>query len=219
PLAYERRSEMASIQQTATSERADEAANPAGVYATRKERFGAQRDRHNRTRYLAANLTVVSFLATPICLGVAIFGGPGIFYLLAALSLAGFVAAFGWQARQDARYRRFETLAALNDEGLLRLARDWKRLPLRQPPDLPDDLALADDLDLLGHASLQHLLGYVGTPAGQTTLQSWMLAPATPDVIRARQGAVAELAPLLDFRDELATGGRRLALTPPGRCA
>jgi hypothetical protein len=207
---------MASIQETATSERTDEVANPAGVYAARNERFGAQRDRHNRTRYLAANLTVVSFLAIPVCLGVAIFGGPGIFYLLAALSLAGFVAAFGWQARQDARYRRFETLAALNNEGLLRLARDWKKLPLRQPPDLPDDLALADDLDLLGHASLQHLLGYVGTPAGQTTLQGWMLTPAAPDVIRARQEAVAELAPLLDFRDELATGGRHMDMTPAG---
>ena len=77
-------------------------------------------------------------------------------------------------------------------------------------------MALADDLDLLGHASLQHLLGYVGTPAGQTTLQGWMLTPATPDVIRARQEAAAELAPLLDFRDELATGGRHMDMTPAG---
>ena len=162
---------MASIQEAATGERKGEAISAADVYTARKERFGAQRDRYNRTRYLAANLTVVSFVAIPVCLGVAIFGGPGVFYLLAALSLGGFVSAFGWQARQDARFRRFETLAALNDEGLLRLARDWKKLPLRQPPELPDDMALADDLDLLGHASLQHLLGYVGTPAGQTTLQ------------------------------------------------
>jgi hypothetical protein len=207
---------MASIQEAASSEREGEATRAADVYAARKERFGVQRDQYNRTRYLAANLTVVSFLAIPVCLGVAIFGGSGIFYLLAALSLGGFVAAFGWQAREDARYRRFETLAALNDEGLLRLARDWKQLPLRQPPALPDDLALADDLDLLGHASLQHLLGYVGTPAGQTTLQGWMLAPDTPSVIRARQEAVAELAPLLDFRDELATGGRHMDMTPAG---
>lgn len=207
---------MASIQEAATEERKGEAISAADVYAARKERFGAQRDRHNRTRYLAANLTVVSFVAIPVCLGVAIFGGPGVFYLLAALSLGGFVSAFGWQARQDARYRRFETLAALNGEGLLRLARDWKKLPLRQPPELPDDMALADDLDLLGHASLQHLLGYVGTPAGQTTLQSWMLTPAAPDVIRVRQEAVAELSPLLAFRDELATGGRHMDMTPAG---
>jgi hypothetical protein len=207
---------MASIQQAASGELAREGIAPAEVYAARKGRFGAQRDAHNRTRYLAANLTVVSFLAIPVCLGVALFGGPGVFYLLAVFSLAGFVAAFGWQAREDARYKRFETLAALNDEGLLRLARDWKKLPLRQPPDLPDVVALADDLDLLGHASLQHLLGYVGTPAGQTTLQGWMLAPAAPDEIRSRQEAVAELAPLLDFRDELATGGRHMDMTPAG---
>jgi MutS domain V len=207
---------MASIQEAATGARAREAMPPAEVYAARRAAFGAQRDAYNRTRYLAANLSVVAFIAIPICLGVAIFGGPGIFYLLAALSLAGFVAAFGWQARQDARYRRFETLAALNDEGLVRLARDWKKLPLRQPPDAPADTALADDLDLLGHASLQHLLSYVGTPAGQTTLQGWMLAPAAPQTIRMRQEAVAELAPLLDFRDEMATGGRHMDMTPAG---
>jgi hypothetical protein len=207
---------MASIQEAATGQQTAKTAAPAEVYAARRERFGAQRDSHNRTRYLAANVTVVSFLAIPVCLGVAIFGGPGVFYLLAALSLAGFIAAFGWQAREDARYRRFETLAALNDEGLLRLGRDWKKLPLRRAPDLPGELALADDLDLLGHASLQHLLGYVGTPAGQTTLQDWMLTPAAPEVIRARQEAVAELAPLLDFRDELATGGRHMDMTPAG---
>jgi hypothetical protein len=207
---------MASIQEATTEERKGETASAAAVYSARKDRFGARRDRYNRSRYLAANLTVVSFLAIPVCLGVAIFGGPGIFYLLAALSLGGFVTAFGWQAREDAHYRRFETLAALNEEGLLRLARDWKRLSLRQPPELPEDMALADDLDLLGHASLQHLLGYVGTPAGRTTLQGWMLAPASPDVIRARQEAVAELAPLIDFRDELATGGRHMDMTPAG---
>ena len=80
---------MASIQEAATEERKGEAISAADVYAARKERFGAQRDRYNRTRYLAANLTVVSFVAIPVCLGVAIFGGPGVFYLLAALSLGG----------------------------------------------------------------------------------------------------------------------------------
>ena len=108
---------MASIQEAATGERKGEAISAADVYAARKERFGAQRDRYNRRRYLAANLTVGGFLAIPICLGVAIFGGPGFFYLLAALGLGGFVAAFGWQAREDAHFRRFETLAALNDGG------------------------------------------------------------------------------------------------------
>jgi hypothetical protein len=35
-------------------------------------------------------------------------------------------------------------------------------------------------------------------------LQSWLLAPAEPPTIAARQAAVAELAPLIDWRDELA---------------
>ena len=59
------------------------------------------------------------------------------------------------------------------------------------------------DLDLLGRASLFQLLDGVGTWLGERTLRLWLLAPAQPAVVGARQEAVAELAPLVDLRDEL----------------
>ncbi len=63
---------------------------------------------------------------------------------------------------------------------------------------------LAHDLDLLGHASLGHLLGRTATPGGAERLASWMQAATTghvePTEIAARQAAIRELAPLLDFR-------------------
>jgi hypothetical protein len=72
-------------------------------------------------------------------------------------------------------------------------------------------MSYADDLDVLGHASLLHLLGSASTPAGQATLRRWLLTPAAPEVARERQAAVAELAPEVDFRDELAVNGRYVA--------
>jgi hypothetical protein len=81
-----------------------------------------------------------------------------------------------------------------------------------QAADAP---AYAADLDLLGHASLQHLLNTAVMPAGQTLLREWLLVPAPHQLARQRQPAVAELAPLIDFRDQLALRGRLMGTAQP----
>lgn len=85
------------------------------------------------------------------------------------------------------------------------------------PAEAPAPAAgIAADLDLLGHASLQHLLGTPATPVGLATLRDWLLAPASTEQARARQAAVAELAPLIDLRDDVALRGRLLGPAQPG---
>jgi hypothetical protein len=211
---------MTTTQPTAGDTAATDTRAPAHVYEARRARFAAERDRHNSWRYLAANATVVLFFTVPVCVVIAAFAlvaGSPLFFALAVLVGAGALAAFGVQARFDAAHRRYSTLFTLNTEGLLRLRRDWAKLPLREPPDPPADphaVDLAADLDLLGRASLQHLLASSATPSGQIALQHWLLTPVAPEEIRARQAAVAELAPLVDFRDELALGGRLMDMTP-----
>ena len=78
-----------------------------------------------------------------------------------------------------------------------------------------DRPSFATDLDLFGHASLQHLLNTPSTPIGLALLREWLLAPAPHAVARKRQVAVAELAPLHDFRDDLALRGRLLGVAQP----
>lgn len=65
----------------------------------------------------------------------------------------------------------------------------------------------AEDLDLFGSGSLFELLCTARTRAGEDTLAAWLLAPAPPDEIRARQAAVDELRPRLDLREDLALLG------------
>jgi hypothetical protein len=77
--------------------------------------------------------------------------------------------------------------------------------PAEGTPNVP---SFAADLDLLGHASLQHLLNTPTTSVGQQRLRDWLLTPAPHPVARQRQPAVAELAPLNDLRDEFALRGR-----------
>jgi hypothetical protein len=63
------------------------------------------------------------------------------------------------------------------------------------------------DLDLFGRGSLFELLCAARTRPGEERLAAWLLAPAPPDELRARQRAVAALAPLLDLREDLAVLG------------
>jgi hypothetical protein len=76
----------------------------------------------------------------------------------------------------------------------------------------------APDLDLFGTGSLFELLCAARTRPGEERLASWLLGPAPPAEIRARQRAVAALAPRLDLREDLAVLGEdvRAGVDPAG---
>jgi hypothetical protein len=60
------------------------------------------------------------------------------------------------------------------------------------------------DLDLFGAGSLFELLCTARTRVGQEHLADWLLAPSSPEQIRGRHRALAELQPRLDLREDLA---------------
>ena len=191
------------------------AETPAEIYTARRNVFARQRDEYQRQRMRAANMTVLLFFSPAVFVVFAIGTESGLYLIPAALLWLACAYFFVRQGRLEARYRRFKTLAEINDEGLRRLARNWPAMPLREPPDLPGPIpSFAGDLDLLGHASLQHLLNSASTPAGQERLTGWLLTPAPPDEIRQRQEAVDELAELVDFRDELTLFGQLSGMSP-----
>ena len=65
----------------------------------------------------------------------------------------------------------------------------------------------AQDLDLFGKGSLFELLSTARTHIGEDTLARWLLTPADPPTVRARQEAVNELRPRLALREDLAVVG------------
>ena len=75
----------------------------------------------------------------------------------------------------------------------------------------------ARDLDLFGRGSLFELLNTTRTEAGEETLADWLRAPAPLDEVRARQAAVAELRPMLDFREDVAVLAASRRSAAPGR--
>jgi hypothetical protein len=121
----------------------------------------------------------------------------------AGISLLTFLSVLPGHERAIRRQRRAADLVRINEEALLRIARDWTKLPDPPPVAVPTDTPLIRDLSLLGHASLFELLGTAHAPPGRNMLASWLLGAAPPAEIRSRQAAVAELAPQIDFRQQL----------------
>ena len=184
---------------------------PMRVYHERAARFARLRDQASREAFRAGNLTVLFFFAALVAAVGGAVAGSRPLLALAVLLAALCVVMFVRQGPLDAQYRRYRERCAINEEGPARLARDWDALPLRQPPATAEHAPpppIAADLDLLGRASLQHLLSSAQTGVGQAALQRWLLEPAPPAVVYARQAAVAELAPQIDLREELAVDGR-----------
>lgn len=93
------------------------------------------------------------------------------------------------------------------DRGLQRLAHEWPGHGDTGERFAPEAHLYAEDLDVFGLGSAFELLGTCRTEAGQATLAAWLLTPATPDDVRARQEAIRELAPQLDLRERLSVEG------------
>ena len=65
----------------------------------------------------------------------------------------------------------------------------------------------AEDLDLFGHGSLFELIARTRTAEGERTLADWLRAAAPIEQVLARQGAIAELAPRVEWREAYALAG------------
>ena len=120
-------------------------------------------------------------------------------------SLALFAVLVFLYARTRRVERRARALRGLNERGAARVRRAWDRLPSARE-SLPDEHPYAADLDVLGaHASLYRLLDVVSGAPGRPVLTRWLLGPTAPAMeLHDRQRAVAELAPRVELREELA---------------
>ncbi|NTW03281.1 MAG: DNA mismatch repair protein MutS [Oscillochloris sp.] len=173
-------------------------------YTERAARFARLRDTAALRWNQVANWRLVTALAALVAASIGGWQNIPALLWLAALLASTFLALVIIHTRLAARRDYFAARYALSHEGLARCRRDWAGLPLRQPPGPPPDSPTARDLDLLGFASLQQLMGTPQSPIGLATLQDWLLTPATPATVIRRQAAAAELAPLIDLREEVA---------------
>ncbi len=124
--------------------------------------------------------------------------------LVPAAAFLALAVAHDRTLRALARARR---AAAFHEDALARLAGTPPAAGPTGAALAREDHAYAQDLDLFGDRSVFHLLCTARTRPGEERLAAWLLSPAPPAAARARQRAVADLAPRLDLREELAVLG------------
>jgi hypothetical protein len=112
-------------------------------------------------------------------------------------------------ARIEERAAWHEALVSVHRRAIARIERRWDGLPPGEAPAGVNvsDHPYAQDLDIFGRVSLFRWLGPAATTGGSARLADWLLAPAEPDEVRARQVAAAELAPLEQWREQMAAHG------------
>jgi hypothetical protein len=179
---------------------------PHEEYRSRLARFEQAREQGQRHFRQMGNARLGTGLAALLAAAASLGAGwiPP-WWLLAPLALFVFLA---W--KQD-RIERALTAAtrgvAFYQRALARVQNKWigtgnQGERFRDPQHL-----FAEDLDLFGRGSLFELLSTTRTAGGERVLAGWLLQPGSRKEVLARQAAVAELAPRLDLRQDIALLG------------
>jgi hypothetical protein len=183
--------------------------HPREVLLQRLDARRARVAQLSRTDARLAGARLAIFLAGAAVAGLWYFG-----HLLPASALLVPLAAFlVLVVRHDGALRalaRARRAVAFHEDALARL--DGKA-PAGGPTGAGlarDDHPFALDLDLVGEGSLFHLLCTARTRPGEERLAAWLLTPAPLPVALGRQRAVAELAPRVDLREDLAVLGEEV---------
>ncbi len=185
---------------------------PKQTYTQRAQRFQSERDTLDARWNLIGNIRLFTFLLAAVALIWGFWANIPPMWILGLVLLAAFFALVWYHNRIGAARRRAEELYRINNEAIMRSEKRWDNLPLHHTVHIPPDDPYAHDLNVFGHASLFQLLDIAGTLTGERTLAHWLSSRAAPDVLRERQAAVRELAPMIDLRDELYLRGRLMSL-------
>jgi hypothetical protein len=106
--------------------------------------------------------------------------------------------------------RRVARARAFYERGIARLENRWMGTGQSGERFLDPRHPYARDLDIFGRGSIFELLCTARTKAGEETLAHWLLEPAAPDIVLARNDAVSELRSRLDLREDLANLGEEI---------
>ena len=184
-------------------------ANAPDPRHTHQERRAARLTAHAAAdrRHHATGTVRLLLVGMAAVLGIGIVGGAGYSGWWMLAPVAGVVWLGFRLDRIETERSRLERAIAFYDRGLARLDDAWAGTGERGDEFADPKHLYAADLDLFGDGSLFQRLCTARTRRGMATLAGWLLSPAAPAVVRARQAAVDELTPNLDLREDLAVLG------------
>ena len=178
-------------------------------YTRRAGERQAAADKLEKQFQLIGNLRLLTGLSAA-GLGFGVFGSAAVPPLWLLLPVFPFVTLVVMHSRVFQRREHARRALRFYESGLARLETRWMGAGEAGLRFQSEAHVYAPDLDLFGKGSLFELLCAARTRAGEDALAAWLMAPATFAVAGARQVAIAELAPKLDLREELALIGEQV---------
>ena len=170
-----------------------------------ERRLAARRERSaalDRVNFIISNIRLAVALAGAVLLWMAAVRASISFtWPLVTWLIFGVLAVV--HARRLMQFERAKSAERVYLRGLDRLNGRWAGTG-RDGAVFLEDHPYAGDLDLFGSASLFELLNTTRTEIGELTLADWLRAPAPLPEVRARQAAIDELRPMLDFKEDVA---------------
>jgi len=183
-----------------------QAISPRAEYVRRLEIRRAQAAERDRTHAV----TGISRFAVAVAGGILLIAVFALGWLRPgwlAVPVVAFLVLSYWHQRVTRALHRARRAITYYERAIDRVDDRWHSFGDPGSRYLDDNHPNARDLDLFGKDSLYQLLCTARTRSGKDLLASWLLAPALPEEVRARQAAVAELTPMLDLREDLALLG------------
>ncbi|ELR70673.1 MutS-related protein, family 1 [Fulvivirga imtechensis AK7] len=180
---------------------------PEAIFKQRKERFDQSYNSLNQ-KYNGIAATRIAIFVISIVL-VVLFANYRLGYAIGITAVA-FPVIFGLVVRHHNRItaKRDVALASalINDQEIQRLTGNFNGLS--EGEEFRDKKhPYLSDLDVFGKNSLYQLVNRSVTPSGRATVAHWLQQPATTQETRARQEAVNELRPQVDWRQEFQASG------------
>jgi MutS-like protein len=186
--------------------------DPRGDYGRRLAGWRLRIAEFEKRHFIVSNVRLIIGLGGAVLLWLA-FVSARISPWWPVVTWLGFGALAVYHARLLQRGERARRASGVYERGLQRLDHRWAGTGRDGAPFL-EGHPYARDLDLFGHASLFELLNTARTEAGEATLADWLRAGAARHEVLDRQNAVAELQPMIDFREDVAV---LAAESPVGR--
>lgn len=180
-----------------------DASGPAALYAERREAREAEAERLRRRDRRVARTRLVVFAALVLVAALSLGAErlSPVWLLPPALAFLVLLAVHEAVLRSLGRAER---AAAFYEDALARVAHRFAGRGHAGERFRDPEHPYAEDLDLFGAGGLYERLCTARTRGGGARLAEWLLAPSAPETVRARQAAVAELAPRVALRETLA---------------
>ena len=176
--------------------------DPRTEYQSRLSDWSQRAEAFEKSHSRIGNLRV-GFLFGLLALGAVLCRSEVSWAAVLMILLLGLLLTGIWHIHIENKRNAARRGIRFYQSGLERLDGTWSGKGSSGTEFLDTHHLYAADLDMFGVGSLFELLNAAHTQIGRTTLAAWLLEPASPQEIVARQGAIKELSPKLDLRERL----------------